>query len=56
MPDPAAPAATVAHALLGSLAHHFLTALGTAVVTRGIVDQRTVTAPCQWRSRSSWVR
>ena len=39
---PAAPAATVARALLGSATRHLLTAAGTALVTRGIVDQGTV--------------
>ena len=42
MPDIPAPAATAARALLASLVRHFLTALGTALVTRGAVDQGAV--------------
>lgn len=42
MPDLPAPAATVGRALLASLVRHGLTALGAALVTRGIVDQGTV--------------
>ena len=42
MPDTSAPAATVARALLASLVRHLLTMAGTALVTRGLVDQGTV--------------
>jgi hypothetical protein len=42
MPDLPAPAATAARALLASLVRHVLTAIGTALVTRGWVDQGAV--------------
>ena len=42
MVDTPAPAATVARALLASLVRHALTVAGTALVTRGLVDQGTV--------------
>ncbi|UAK25665.1 Pam3-gp28 family putative phage holin [Sphingomonas nostoxanthinifaciens] len=37
-----APAATAVHALLASLVRHALVAAGSALVTRGIVDQGSV--------------
>ena len=42
MPDTPAPAATAARALLASLVRHVLVMIGTALVTRGLVDQGTV--------------
>jgi hypothetical protein len=42
MPNTPTPANTAARALLGALVRHMLTAAGTALVTRGIVDQGTV--------------
>ncbi|UAK23689.1 Pam3-gp28 family putative phage holin [Sphingomonas nostoxanthinifaciens] len=42
MPDLSAPAATAVHALLASFVRHALVAAGSALVTRGIVDQGAV--------------
>ncbi|UAK24333.1 Pam3-gp28 family putative phage holin [Sphingomonas nostoxanthinifaciens] len=42
MSDLPAPAATAVHALLASLVRHALVAAGSALVTRGIVDQGAV--------------
>ncbi|WP_404711471.1 hypothetical protein [Sphingomonas sp. MMS24-J13] len=42
MSDIPAPAATAARALLASAVRHALTAAGTALVTRGLVDQGAV--------------
>lgn len=41
MTDIPAPAASAAKAIAGALIRHALTAAGTAIVARGVIDQQT---------------